>query len=205
MPANNEAPSTYGRFYQHAQLNGQHMADTGEKKYDDVVMVEVFIKGSTKTSMSYRVFDDNGKPVTVNLQGDTYPDIYPKAYKAFTLDAGSEVDGTPVKNLGGIGPGQIMNLQAMGIESVEDLAGLNDNVVIGEPGMLDLRKKAVAYLASLYPEQAEAEKAEKEEEMATLRQEVKEMKDALENAVVVESTKQPRTRRKRNPETGVLE
>ena len=203
MPGNNA--TTYGKFYQHASLNGQHFADTGEKKYDDVVMCEVFIKGSSKASMSFRVFDNNGKPVTVNLQGDTYLDLYPKAYKAFTLEAGSEVDGTPIKNMGGIGPGQIMNLMAMGIESIEDLAGLDDNVVIGEPGMLDLRKKALAYLAVLYPEQAEKEAAEKEEEMNDLRKEVSEMKEALKQAVIVESTKPPRTRRKRNPETGQLE
>jgi hypothetical protein len=201
MPANDQPATTYGKFYQHAQLDGQYFADTGKEKFDDVVMVEIFIKGSTKASISKRVYDDDGDPVT-NQQGETFIDMYPKAYQSFMRDTGAEVDGTPIRNMGGAGPGQIMNLQAQGIESVEDLAGLEDNVVIGEPGMLDLRKKAQAYLAALHPEQAEAEKAEKEQEMETLRLEVQQMKDALANAVVVDSK---RTRRKRNPETGQLE
>lgn len=205
MPANDQQPATtYGKFYQHAQLNGQHFADTGKEKFDDVVMVEIFIKGSTKASISKRVFDDDGGPIT-NEQGETYIDLYPKAYQSFVRDTGAEIDGTPIRNMGGAGPGQIMNLQAQGIESVEDLAGLEDNVVIGEHGMLDLRKKAQAYLAALHPEKAEAEKAEKEQEMETLRLEVQQMKDALAQATVVESTKPPRKRRKRNPDTGQLE
>ena len=205
MPDEKTTSDTYGIFYQHAQLNGQHFADTGKKKYDDVVMVEVFVKGSTKASISKRVFDNNGEPITMNLQGDTYPEIYPKAYKAFIREGGNEIDGTPLKLMGGAGPGQIMNLNAMGIESIEDLAELNDNVVIGEPGMLDLRKKARAYIASMNPEIAAAKEAEKEEEMELMRKEVQEMKDALAQATIIESTKAPRKRRKRNPETGQLE
>jgi len=209
MPASKDV---YGQFYNHAQLDGQHFADTNQKRFDDVVMVEIFIKGSTKASISKKVFDKNNDPIVLNMEGETYLDWFPKAYKAFIREAGTEVDGTPLRNLAGIGPGQIMNLQAMGINTVEDIAELNDSVVVGEPGMLDLRKKAQAYFAVMNPEIAEKEKAlqeaeqeRKDEEIRAMREEVQQMKTALANATIIESTKKPRKRRKRNPETGQLE
>ena len=78
--------------------------------------------------------------------------------------------------------------------------------------MLDLRKKAQAYFAVMNPEIAEKEKAlqeaeqeRKDEQIRAMREEVRQMKTALANATIIESTKKPRKRRKRNPETGQLE
>lgn len=188
MPVEN----TYGVFYEHSTLNGQHFADTKEKRYDDVVMVEIFIRGDSRASISKRVFDSNGEPITVNLQGDTYPDLYPKAWAHFKREKGVELDGTPLRNMGGIGPGQIMNLNATGIETVEELAELPDSVVLGESGMVDLRKRAQAYLASMNPEEGEKEKAEMNERMESMRKEVEQMKEALEKATIKEPRKRGR-------------
>ena len=100
-----------------------------------------------------------------------------------------------------------MNLHAEGIETVEDLAGLNDSVVVGFQGMLDLRKKAQAYLSSLHPEKMEAERQALQDEkdaqaerMADMEEQMRVMEQALKQATI----KPKRTRRKRNAE-GVLE
>ena len=197
------AQETYGKFYQHAQLDGHHFQETGEKKFNDVVMVEVFIKGNSSASISKRVFNDKGDPVLTET-GESYIDLYPRAWAAYNREQGAELDGTPLRSMAGIGAGQIMNLNAQGIETVEDLAGLLDNVVIGEPGMLDLRKKAQAYLASLHPEQQEAERqaqaekdAKQEEEIRQLRAELSDMKKALDNQTIPHNTAKKRGRPKK--------
>lgn len=181
------AQDTYGTFYQHPQVDGKHFQETGEKKYSDVVMVEVFIKGNTKNSISKRVFDDHGEPI-IGEMGETYLELYPKAWAHYNRESGVELDGTPLRLMGGIGAGQIMNLNAQGIETVEDLANLLDNVVVGEPGMTDLRRKAQAYLAALNPEKAEAKEKAQAAEIELLKQEMSEMKKALENQTIPHKT-----------------
>lgn len=181
------AQDTYGKFYQHPQLDGQHFNATGEKKFNDVVMVEVFIKGNTKNSISKPVFDSKGEPVITDT-GESFLELYPRAWAHYNHEAGIDVDGTPLRLMGGIGAGQIMNLNAQGIETVEDLANLLDNVVVGEPGMTDLRKKAQAYLAALDPEKAEAERKAAAEEIDALKRQVSklqsEMQKALDNQTI---------------------
>lgn len=190
------AVDTYGVFYTHPKLDGQHFYDTKEERYKDVTMVEIFIKGNTKASISKEVFSPDGNPAVAS-DGETYLEKFPKAWAMFNREAGVELDGTPLKNMGGIGPGQILNLNAQGVETVEDLANLNDNVVIGEPGMLDMRNKARAYMAALHPEKAMAAEKAKEEEMQNLRKEIQQMKEALENATIPPEETKPKRGRPR--------
>jgi len=45
-------------------------------------------------------------------------------------------------------PSASIELRSQGVNTVEDLAELNDSVVLGNPGMVTLRKRAIAYLAA---------------------------------------------------------
>jgi predicted flap endonuclease-1-like 5' DNA nuclease len=110
----------------------------GHNVYEDKVYAEIFIKGDKNTSFSRPKEDADERQ-------------YPKAWESF--DKGKEVDedGISLKMLPSISPSTQMNLNATGIYTVEDLAELNDSVVIGVQGMVDLRKRAQAYLAALNP------------------------------------------------------
>ena len=170
MPANNK---TYAVFYEHPQLQG-------DGTHKDVVLAEIFIMGNQNTSTSKPVYDADGEPIL--YQGETLIDRYPNAWKKFSNDQGYELDGEPLKNLGMIGPGQIRNLNSMGIDTIEDLAGLDDSVVIGERGMLDMRNRARAYMDALHPEQAKAREDALESQLEELKKKMEMMQADLEEA-----------------------
>lgn len=130
MPAD-----TYARFYVHPQPQGDDTIKAGGPRFKDVVYVEIFIKGSKNTSFS--------RPIKEQDKTD-----YPKAWQAFKENSFEMTDGTPISVLPGIGPSQKIELQSQGILSVEELAELNDAVVVGIPGMVTLRNRAKAYLAA---------------------------------------------------------
>ncbi len=154
MPA-----STYARFYIHPTLDGNATVKAKHNVYKDVVYIEISIKKNDKTSFS--------RPKTAKDENE-----YPDAWEEFETGQKPLMSGHPLNELPNISPSVEMNLNTTGIKTIEDLAELDDSVVIGEQGMVELRKKAQAYLAALNPE---------------------------------DEPQKPRTRRKRNKETGELE
>jgi hypothetical protein len=129
MPAHED---TYGRFYNHPQPQG-------DGSFKDVVYVEVMIKGNKNTSFS--------RPVTEEDKTN-----WPRAWSAFRNNSPEMTDGNPVSVLPGLGPSQVMNLQALGILSVEDLAEMSDNACDEFMGGLTMRNRAKAYLAAMKAE-----------------------------------------------------
>ena len=183
MPA--EQLPTYARFYEHSTLMGDPAPQLNNPPvYHDVVMAEIFIKGDKNTSHS-------------KLATDKLKEMYPVAWKAYQEGSDDYSEGTPLKALPKMGVSAIRNLQTQGIMSVEDLAYLSDSVVIGNPGMQELRKNAKSFLDYMEPGKVQAEKDAQKEEMDGLREQLAEMKALLQS-------KPKRTRRKRNAE-GVLE
>ena len=167
MPAD-----TFGRFYVHPKIDGQKLYDTGEEDYSDQVLCEIQITGASHASISKPVYDDRGKLI-VDHEGKTYPEKYPRAWADFN-NLTMEIEGTPLKKLD-IGPGEILNLKGKGVETIEELAELNDNVVIGVQGMLDLRKKAQAWLTAMNPEIQEAERKAQEEKEQAMQDKIDEL------------------------------
>lgn len=167
---------TYAKFYIHPSLIS---APNDPKEYKDVLFAEICIKGSSNASM--------GRPKKDSDEID-----FAEEWAAYTKNADYIAEGTPLTALPTIGPSAAMNLKSKGISTVEELAELNDNVVIGVSGMLDLRKAALAYMAVAKPEKAEAEKKAMTDQMAKMQSQL-------------ETLQQPKTRRKRNEETGQLE
>ena len=183
------AKDTYARFYIHPSLiSGSVKAK--DAKYEDVIFAEIFIKGSTNTSFG-------------RAKRDSDEEEYAEEWTAYVNKDVVKNSGTHLSALPTIGPSAQMNLNAKGINSVEELAVLDDAWVIGERGMFELRKKAQAYLEALHPEQAEAKKRE-QEDLAThqaatiedMKLEMAQMKEALANATIVEKPKKPKKGKK---------
>jgi len=126
MPAH---PDTYARFYTHPQpQNGG-----GHK---DKTYVEIYIKGNKNTTFSKEATEEDKAN-------------YPKAWAAYENNNSELCDGNPINMLPGIGPSQAINLKALGIFSIEDLANLGEPGINDVPGGRTLQKKAKAYLAAL--------------------------------------------------------
>lgn len=177
MPAEDEQLPTYGRFYIHSTLLGDTDPEA-KPKYHDVIMCEIAIKGDKNTSISKRVFESDGETPIIHPTIGDLTEAYPRAWKAYRAGSEDYMDGTALDVLPGIGVSAKRNLQSEGIMSVEDLANLQDSLVMGKQGMLDLRKKAQAYLAVLEPEKAEAEKAAQQAEMDDLKAQIAELQAA---------------------------
>jgi len=133
MPAH---PDTYARFYTHPQLQG-------DGSHKDKVYVEISIRGNKNTSFSREVIDED----KIN---------YPKAWAAYQSNSPDLTDGNPISVLPGVGPSQAINLKALGVYSIEDLANLGEPGINNIPGGRTLQKRAKAYLEALSVE-AEAE------------------------------------------------
>ena len=125
MPAND----TYGRFYLHPQLQE-------DGSYRDAVYVEIFIKGDKNTSFSRPKKDEDEIS-------------YPNAWKSFKDNSPTISDGNPLSMLPGISPSEALNLNAMGILSIEDMAELGEPGLTNINGARNLQKRAKAYLASM--------------------------------------------------------
>jgi len=123
------AGDTYGRFYLHPQKQA-------DGQYQDVIYVEIFIKGDKNTSFSRPKKDEDET-------------TYPNGWKAFVSGQPSITEGNPVGMLPGIGPSEAMNLNAVGIMSIEDLAELDEAGVEKLKNGRTLTKRAKAYLAAL--------------------------------------------------------
>ena len=181
MPAEDEQLPTYGRFYIHSTVMGDTNPEN-KPQFHDVVMCEIAIKGDKNTSISKRVFESDGEtPIAYPRMGQdpmTLIDSYPRAWKAYTAGSEDYMEGSPLDVLPGVGMSAKRNLQSEGIMSVEDLANLQDSLVMGKQGMLDLRKKARAYLAVLEPEKAEAKEAARQAEMNELKAQIAELQAA---------------------------
>lgn len=133
MPA-----STYAEFYMHPFLLVPESRAAGRKVYEDRVYIEIKIKGDANTSFSRPKREQDEKDFAAE-------------WKEYTTGE-MEIEGTPLRSLPNISPAKEKNLSAAGIRSIEELATLNDAVVIGVQGMVTLRKQAQAYLAALEEE-----------------------------------------------------
>lgn len=77
----------------------------------------------------------------------SWRDQWKAAYKAWKSGQEIPVNGTPLKGWTLLSPAQLQNLLHMGLRSVEDVAGMNDEGMRRYGmGALDLKNKAEAYL-----------------------------------------------------------
>jgi hypothetical protein len=180
MPASEQLP-TFARFYLHSAVKGDPNPEGGsDPVYHDVIMAEVFVKGDRNTSMSKRVFKDDGETAveyyTADKKAFILTEKYPIAWKAYQEGSDDYAEGTPLKALPKLGVSAIRNLHTSGIMCVEDLAQLADSVCIGESGMTTLRAQAKSFLEFMEPEKRAAEKKARDDEMQGLKDQIAELK-----------------------------
>lgn len=122
------------QFYQRKILNKEKSTAAGRKVYDMQDMVRVFVPGDATMTVE--------QPAT-----EKWRKRFSRQWTAYQ-EKREQIDGTPLSEWHEIkdDDGLIEKLAADKIRSIESLAGLADQYCYNNPGMIELRKKAIAWV-----------------------------------------------------------
>jgi len=122
------------RFYDHAQLNVSESKLKGIKVYNDVVMVELTIRGARGESISYAATDKHKAE-------------YPEAWALYSGQQFTGEVGTPLNVLGeGFTLARSKEFESLGIRTVEQLAKVTDGNIMKLRDGMRAKHIATVYL-----------------------------------------------------------
>lgn len=121
------------KFYPMPIQNDDKSADAGRPIFDDVVMIEIRVRGN-KDSVVLRPVrpDDKAR--------------FRDAWRHYEAGEGELNVGTPLKQWPALAASQVEELKYLGFRTVEQLAEASDAVVGRVPGMQTLKNKANAFM-----------------------------------------------------------
>lgn len=136
-PAHKLDHTLHVRFYKHAELNSFKSQKAGRKMFEDKVYVRIQ-SPANRLNIIERAASDEDK-----LR-------FARQYQLFLQGAEQMTQGTPVGELPGITPARALELKALKVETVEQLADLADNTVnlLGTGGQ-QIKQQARRYLDRL--------------------------------------------------------
>lgn len=150
-------------------LDKQKTKEEGREIYRDVEFITIRIVGDTKTEVKRKVDYDGSANKPSDLQR------FPRQWQAFKNKNLVVNEGTPINEWGAVGKALSMELKAMNIHTVEQLAAVSDGN-LKWMGARELREKAKAWLAAT-KDNAAILKAE--DENAALRREIEALKNQM--------------------------
>lgn len=132
--ANSLDSSLRVQFYRHAELNSFRSAQEGRKIFDDKIYIRIMMPANRLNEV-----EREATPAD-KLR-------FSKAYQHFIEKGEQLITGTPLSQLPSLTPGQVLELRALKVETVEQLANIPDTTaqLLGVGG-LELKKRAVDYL-----------------------------------------------------------
>jgi hypothetical protein len=151
------------QFFHEAVKNEVRSAAEGRVIYDEVPMVKIITPGS--------------RDVMVTKASQTYRDRFPKQWEAFIKAQDQQnISGTRLELVPFLTVGQIAELKAMNVMTLEQLANLSDTVMHRFMGAHKLRQQAKAYLMAAFEAEPitrmQAELDKRDAEIAVLKQQV---------------------------------
>lgn len=123
----------YVTFYVRAVMNNFQSSEQGRPIFDEKEYIRLIVPGDSKTTVDC--------PVT-----DEFRMRFPKQYDAFKRGLAQAVSGTPLEVWPQMTVGLVAELKAMNIQTVEQLAGLDDGRAQKIMGHFELRRRAQAFL-----------------------------------------------------------
>ncbi len=154
------------RFYLEPVVDELASAREGHGVYHDEERVEIFLPGNPYTMPVHRVTDEHRQR-------------WPREYEQFRQGIDQTVDGIPLSEWPVLRPANVMDLKALGFQTVEEVSAASDQVCQRSMGLLKLREKAKAYLddasAMALTEQLSAEGEAQRSEIASLTRQVQEL------------------------------
>jgi hypothetical protein len=155
-------------FFREAVHNEFKSLEAGRPIFDDIDMIRIHTPGSRDTMVGHAHYG--------------YQQRFPKQWAQYKNGMEQTVSGTPLNQVPWLTVGQVAELQVMNIKSVEQLAGMPDNVAQKFMNHQALKQQATAFLeaakgaAPLLKMQAEL--AKRDETIAELQKAVRAMQDA---------------------------
>lgn len=157
----------YIKFFTKAVMNPLTSTKNGRPMYDEVDYIEIRIPGSQLTCVKAPIDDFN------------YMDRFGDKYRQWKKDNKDVLSGTPIDSwpylLGKVG--QIAELKAMNIHTVEQLAGLDDSWKMKIMGGQELSKRAADWMQQTSGTDAQLASVAKENE--DLKGQMKVMQDQM--------------------------
>jgi hypothetical protein len=123
----------YVRFFQEAVQNEAASNEAGRPIFDTVDMIEIMYPGRRDTTVGM-----------ANHQG--YKNRFAKQWMQYSKGLAQTVSGTPLSQVSWLTAGQIAEMKAVNIHSVEQLAGMTDNVAAKFMNHHALKQQAQAFL-----------------------------------------------------------
>ncbi len=163
------------QFFLHPQENPRKSKEAGRPIFDEIEMVSIAAPGNTKSEV---VAFASSEHYDSNVQKQwTYAERFPEHYDAFKRGLDSQVQGTPLSEVGFLTIAQKAELKAKKIVTVEQLAAMADR---------DIKKMGIGFR-----EHVDAAKAyldvssgtsELAKEMEELRRQIAELKGGQERS-----------------------
>jgi len=142
----------------------------GRPIYKDEEVIEIMVPGS--------------KDSVASLVNDSYRQRFAKQYTNFKAGREAAESGTPLSALVWLTPSQIMELNSLNCRTVEQLAGMSDQLSQKFMGHHAMKQRAQAYLefakdaAPMLKLQAELEK--RDDQIATMQKQIEALAEAAE-------------------------
>lgn len=172
------------RFFIDAVPDKARSEEQGRQCFREVEKVEIIIPGDKNNRPIHKVNDEHRR---------RWPDAYAKFQKTREETYG---DGTPLEQYPALSKAMVLEMKAMGILTVEALAGLDDQAAENIRGGRQIRERARQYIQP--PSETEAELRKTVHDQAQTISEMKTRIDTLERqAVEGEQTKPKRGRPKK--------
>jgi hypothetical protein len=153
----------YVVFAMHAVQNGFQTEQQGRPIFDDVPHVRIHVPGD-KTSVVERPVIEEDKM------------RFPRQWEKFQKNMSQAPEGTPLEQWPLLTIGQVMEFKALNVFTVEQLAGMADVQAQRFMGGHEMRRKAVAFLAS-------AKNTAEAQRLATANAELEQRLDAKDEII----------------------
>lgn len=156
----------YVTFYTRAVMNNFQSSEQGRPIFDEKEYIRIIVPGDSKTTVDCPV-------------DDTFRVRFPKQYDAYKRGQEQAVSGTPLEVWPQLTVGLVAELKAMHIQTVEQLADLDDGKAQKIMGSHELRRRARAFLDAAQGEAVNnkmaAELEKRDNEIAALKNQMQQI------------------------------
>lgn len=141
QPGTTPKHGLYVEFYKHAVKDAARTLEEGRDIHKEVDYVMIMVPGD-KGSIVRRPIRTGQDPKHDNNR-------FHNEYVAYLQNKEVPVEGTMLETWPELNTAQVLDLQHLGIKTVEHLANLNDTAVQQYMGLVDLKQKAKLYVEAM--------------------------------------------------------
>lgn len=161
------------QFYKHAELNAFKSREANRKIFDDYIYIRIMAPANRLMMIERRASDED------KLR-------FAAQYQRFFKGQTQMSSGTPLSELHTITAAQVMELKALNVETIEQLAGIPDTTAqLMGLGGLEIKRRAQRFMDLV------TDKTEQGEKIRTLEAQLAELLAERQAAATAQATNQP--------------